>query len=245
MWSGRDYEFRICAAIPGSGSDNLLFPHRAWSREPRAEMRNAKCRMRNAAESREPGTRAAAWVAASRDEEQGHAKGPFECGVSDGAWASSDAEPEFWIAHSLSQRQEFHPILKVLRLACLCHEFQIANALPDGDSQGVSIDNSAERLSLRLPLHGLQEQVVIEGEEDAAKLGGSLQQRGIRQCPGAVFLRREHIHGPHAESKGNSSRNMGIHVEGDRHLEQPLGSESCDQWRRLRPCRCLKRLDPL
>ncbi len=82
--------------------------------------------MRNAAESLEPGTRAAAWVSASRDEEQEHGKAPFECGVSDGAWASSDAAPEFWIALPLSQRQEFHPILKVLRLAYLCHEFQIA-----------------------------------------------------------------------------------------------------------------------
>lgn len=58
----------------------------------------------------------------------------------------------------------------------------------------VGVDNPAKKLTDLLASRCFGQQVVILGKEDTAEFGGTIEQIGVVDHVGMIFIRRDNIH---------------------------------------------------
>ena len=80
------------------------------------------------------------------------------------------------------------------RVVNLGHQFQIVDALADGDSELVSIGDSGKCFSGTLAPVSFAQKVFVAREQNSAEMRGPIQQFGVLQDVASVFLRGQHIH---------------------------------------------------
>ena len=70
------------------------------------------------------------------------------------------------------------------------HDLQIAYTITDGGMELVGVDQAGKGDSSRLPMVGFRQKIFILGEQDAAELGGTIQNPGVVQAPAPILLNR-------------------------------------------------------
>ena len=94
-------------------------------------------------------------------------------------------------------------------------ELQIANALSDGDAPLVPVDHADKGQTLLLAPGGLDEKVLILGEQDTAESASTIKQLVIRQLFGAVLFCGQDIHAAEPKPIRDRLTNVVIHIERD------------------------------
>jgi hypothetical protein len=88
----------------------------------------------------------------------------------------------------LSQRQVLHPVRELLRLTCQRDELQMLDTETDWDLVLMGVNNAGEGLPIPLSLGGLGKEVLILREEDTSQLSRPIEQLGIIDLVGVIFL---------------------------------------------------------
>lgn len=111
-----------------------------------------------------------------------------------------------------SERQEENGVQQLFGLRHSSNELKIADGLPYGQLQLVTVHYSGERDPALLPLARLDQQIVILTEQDTTRLGCSIEQRGIRGSGTTVLLDSEHIDTslPQTDCDGSTDVLVGI-----------------------------------
>jgi hypothetical protein len=109
----------------------------------------------------------------------------------------------------------FHSIDHIGWLINLGHQFEILDALADGDTKLVRIDHPGKRLARSLTSLGFREQVLVLRAEHPTKRSGAIKQSIIGKPPGMVGLGDQNIHFAPTQPSGNCSRNVDIHIEAE------------------------------
>ena len=79
------------------------------------------------------------------------------------------------------------------------------------------IDDASEDSATTLPPGRLSEQIVILLEENATKGCRAIEEIGVRDLVGLVFVRRDDIHLAQSQAEHNCTRHVVIHVQLERH----------------------------
>src|SRR6185503_8852791 len=111
-----------------------------------------------------------------------------------------------------SERQEENDVQELFGLRRQSDELKIADGLPNGQFQLVTVHYSRERDSDLLSLACLDQQIVILSEQDAAKLGCSIEQSGVRGSGTTVLLDSKDIDTslPQTECDGSTDVLVGV-----------------------------------
>ena len=113
------------------------------------------------------------------------------------------------------QWQVDYLVRKIPQFPSHAEELQIANALSDGDAPLVPIDHAGKRQLLPLAPSGLDEKVLILGEQDTAESASTIKQLVIRQLFGAVLFCGQDIHAAEPKPIRDRLTNVVIHIERD------------------------------
>ncbi len=95
----------------------------------------------------------------------------------------------------------------------LCYEFQILDALADGDAHLMCIDHSGERLSAALPTICLGEKIIVLREQYPPEFRRAVEERRIFEFVRSVFVSCEHIHATRPKAVRDRLRNIVIHTK--------------------------------
>ena len=87
------------------------------------------------------------------------------------------------------------------------------DALANGDTELVGINDPGEWLAASLALFGYREQVFVLRDEHSTERRSAFEQNVIGKPPGIIGLGRQNFHFTAAKPNGNCRRNVDIHIE--------------------------------
>jgi hypothetical protein len=102
-------------------------------------------------------------------------------------------------------------------------QFQVVDELTDRARELVPEDNAGEREARTLPALGEGEEADVLRKQDAPELAGALEHLFVRPIAVAVVGRGQHVNAAAAQLLGDGFGDVYVHVQADRHSQQPLG----------------------
>ena len=115
----------------------------------------------------------------------------------------------------------FDSIAGILRIINPGDQFEVADRLADSQIQLVAIDQPGKGSIPVLPLVDDCQQVIVLGKENAAELGGPIEQAVVVPGRGSIVLAGQDVDPPPTEPYGDRDIHMMIHVELDTHGSRP------------------------
>lgn len=125
-----------------------------------------------------------------------------------------------------SERQISDNVFPFLRFRRPSDQFDILDILPNRAAKLMAEDKSDKRPPLTLPGFGKGFEPDVLSEYYPSEFIRPSQKVMVRQFFGAIFDCRQDVDPTATKLVGNRPRNMNIHVQGNGHLHQPLGSHT-------------------
>lgn len=104
-------------------------------------------------------------------------------------------------------------VREIVRLPRDAQEFQIADTLSDGHALLVSVDHAYKRQTFPLAAGGLDQEILILGEQHPAEGTGAVEQLRVRQSLGTILLRGQDFNASASKPLGDCCVNVVIHIE--------------------------------
>jgi hypothetical protein len=120
-----------------------------------------------------------------------------------------------------SQRKIFDPVAQIGRFRSESNQSQIADALTDRHVELMSVDHASEGAACPLTLCRLGNEVRISGEQDASERGGSIQELGVSETVGTVFLSGQNVDLAQPQPLDDGSGDVDVHEEADAQESKP------------------------
>jgi len=92
---------------------------------------------------------------------------------------------------------------------------KVADTNTDRNAQLVGVDDTRKEYTRQLATSRLDNQILILGEEGAAKHPGTVEQISIGQLRGRILESGQHIHPLSPQPGGNRTRDVLVHVQGN------------------------------